>query len=210
MEKQVKKNLHGGGGRLFCQSGLVLLILMFVFCGVNYATLTYYVAPQAQGLGNGSSAANAMQYWDDTLWSTIKNDLSGDDVNVIFANSNEYGNNTTSRRALYIQNTGDPYHTLTLSGTSQSGTIWNYNSTNQSSFIKLEGCENVKIEKMTFQGTVSNWGVSLVSASAKPTRNITIDQCTFQNLTTAYYGALGISDATAMYGLHPARSVMWG
>ncbi len=196
MKKQVKKNLFGWGGSLGSRAGMVLLILMFALCGVNYAALTYYVAPQAQGLGDGSSLANAMQYWNETLWSTIKNDLSGDDVNVIFANSNEYGNNTTSRRALYLQNTGDPYHTLTLSGASQSGTIWNYSSTNQPFFIKLEGCQNVKIEKMTFQGTVSNWGVSLVPASAKPTRNITIDQCTFQNLTTAYYGALGISDGT--------------
>ncbi|MEN6387029.1 MAG: right-handed parallel beta-helix repeat-containing protein, partial [Phycisphaerales bacterium] len=163
-----------------------------------YALTTYYVAPAAQGTGDGSSSANAAQYWNETFWSNVETILGSDDVKVIFADSSEYGNNLTSRKALYFINFGNPSKKVTLSGTSEAGTIWNHTSTtnDQDYFIKLEGCQNIEIEKMTFKGNVLKWGVSLAPNSRKPARNIIIDQCTFKNLTSSYYGALGVSDAT--------------
>ncbi|MEN6385329.1 MAG: hypothetical protein ABFD79_09020 [Phycisphaerales bacterium] len=160
--------------------------------------LTYYVSPTAIGNGSGNDPCNAAGYANKSFWDMIKNNIAINDIQVVFADSDLYGSDSISYPALYFVNYGNPLKKLTLSGTSQAGTIWNHTSTSndQDHFIELEGCQNIEIEKMTFKGNVLKWGVSLAPNSRKPTRNIIIDQCTFKNLTSSYYGALGVSDAT--------------
>ena len=178
------------------------LVLTFLFGSTAFGLTTYYVAPDAAGAGNGSSSANAAYYASATLWDNVKNSLANDEVKVVFADSNLYGSNTTSYPALTFVNVGNPLKKLTLSGTSQANTKWNYVSSAQAQpyFLKLEGCQNITIEKMTFKGdndySTSKWGVSLDTNNKKPCRNITIDQCTFFKLVTVEFGALGISNGT--------------
>ncbi len=80
---------------------------------------------------------------------------------------------------------------LTLAAATPQGAILSPPSS-YTSIIYLAGCQNIQLNGFIFTNNVADWGVYCIPNGILPTRNITINNCWFLNLTNATYAAIGL------------------
>ncbi|HEY2081578.1 MAG TPA: hypothetical protein VGI88_02250, partial [Verrucomicrobiae bacterium] len=158
-----------------------MLLLIALTC--HGQIVTYWAAPTAAGSGDGSSAANAAGYLNATFWSTVQGQLSSSDVNVNFQNGNY------SAGMLALTNMGSPLHQLSLQASNLYGPLF---STTGNTIVNIVGSQNIKFYGIQFTGPCSSWGVDCQPNYLRPCRDLEFSYCRFQDLTNAYYGAIGL------------------
>ena len=162
-------------------------LAVILFGLLNARATDYWAAPAAAGAGDGSSSANSAYYLNSTFWSTIQNQLSSSDVNVNFLDGN-YNAGT-----LTLTDIGNPIHRLTLQSVNLYAPVF---STTGSTTVNIVGAQNIKFYGIVFNGPCSSWGVDCQPDYLKPCRNLEFSYCQFLNLTNAYYGAIGLNNGT--------------
>ncbi len=148
----------------------------------------YYVAPNASGTGSGTSAANAADYLNLTFWnSTVKPALASAAHTVWFANG------TYHEGQLKLTAFGHPLNKCTLRAMTTGGATLS-TSSSHTSILWLFGSQNIELHGLRFTGASTQSGVSL-SYYPKPlksgTRDITIKNCWFENLTNLSLAGIG-------------------
>lgn len=156
-------------------------------CSAAYAQQVFYVAPVAQGAGNGLSASSAAQYRSQAFWQGVQAALQQGPVTVRFIDGT-YADDT-----LYLTRIGHPEHTLTLRGSASGGAVFNSNFNWN---IRLRGSQNIIFEHLRFTGDVNNFALHMQDYEGTPTRQIMIQNCRFIDLPDAQYGAIGITFQT--------------
>ncbi|HEY4415062.1 MAG TPA: hypothetical protein VGO57_05155 [Verrucomicrobiae bacterium] len=150
-------------------------------------TNSYWVAPTAIGSGDGSSAANAASYRTASFWTGVQSQLNGVQVIVNFVNGTYNAGN------LVLADMGDPLHRLTLQAANRYGAIL---SPSSNDILELTGTQNIGLDGFVFTGKTPYWGILCQPDIWQPTRNLGISNCKFQDLTNAYYGAIGLLNGT--------------
>jgi hypothetical protein len=158
-------------------------VLFLLGIGSQAESSTYWAAPAAAGTGDGSSQANAAAYLNSSFWNTVQSQLQSGDVNVNLLNGN-YNSGTLS-----LTDRGHPLHRLTLQAVNLYGPIF---GTTSNTIINIVGSQNIKFSGILFNGPCSSWGIDCQPDYLKPCRNLQFSWCQFQNLTNAYYGAIGL------------------
>ena len=147
----------------------------------------YYVAPSAVGTGAGTSAANAASYLNLTFWnSTVKPALSSGALTVWFANG------TYNAGQLKLTSFGHPLNKCTLEATT-SGSVTLSTTSSVQSILWLYGCQNMELNGLRFTGASSQSAMNLSyypGILKSGTRNITVMNCWFENLTNLSLGAV--------------------
>ena len=147
----------------------------------------YYVAPSAAGTGAGTSAANAAGYLDLTFWnSTVKPALNSGAQTVWFANG------TYNAGQLKLTSFGHPLNKCTLKATT-TGSVTLSTTSSFQSILWLYGCQNLEVYGLRFTGASSQNALNLSyypTVLKSGTRNITISNCWFENLTNLSLGAI--------------------
>lgn len=151
------------------------------------AVTSYWVAPAAAGTGDGSSSANAAYYLNTSFWSTAQSQLQTADVNVNLLDGNY------SAGTLTLTDMGKPLHRLCLQAVDLYGPAI---STTGSTILNIVGSQNIKFYGLVFTGPCSSWGIDCQPDYLKPCRNLEVSWCRFLNLTNAYYGAIGLVNGT--------------
>src|SRR4051812_42064845 len=165
----------------------VCALFFVLIAGLTSAYADFFVAPGAVGTGSGTSAANAADYLNLTFWnSTVKPALGGASQTVWFANG------TYTAGQLKLTSFGNPMHTCTLSATTSGGVTMSTASTVQS-ILWLYGCQNIEVTGIRFTGASSQNALNLSyfpTILKSGTRDVTIDNCWFENLTNLSLGAV--------------------
>ncbi len=161
---------------------LALLILVAWCAGPALALTTRYAAPTAQGTGDGTSKANAALYTSSTFWNNTQTLLGSDAVQVIFVNG-------TYANSLTLTLRGHATNQLSLVGESATGTVFNGTV---SSIMTLAGCRNMVVRDFNFRGAATSYALRVTQSGTTPSTNVTIESCSFVDMTSLVYGALGI------------------
>lgn len=152
-----------------------------------HAEKLFYVAPTNRGNGSGTSASNAVQYRNPTLWQIVNSTLRNEAVTVRFVDG-VYSDDT-----LTLSEIGDADHRLTLTGATSQGAVFN------SDFnwnIRLRGSRNITFRDLHFTGDVNSFALHMQDQGSTPTRDVLVDNCTFIDMPEAQYGAIGITFQT--------------
>src|SRR4051812_1398195 len=169
---------------LFARACAALLASM---AGITSVRADFFVAPSALGTGSGTSAANAADYLNLTFWnSTVKPALSSASQTVWFANG------SYSAGQLKLTTFGNPLHTCVLSATT-AGSVTMSTASSVQSILWLYGCQNIEVTGIRFTGASSQNALNLSYFPTIPksgTRDVTIDNCWFENLTNLSLGAV--------------------
>ena len=171
-----------------------LLFLGLIFCldlpGAVKSEYVFYVSPD--GNGSGTSKEQAALYTDATFWQNTNKFLARGKVDVVFIGG-EY-----SSGELKLARIGSDKHTLHLRAIDNKSVIFNSNS---DTLVSFRGCKNIIFEGFNFRGQVRGYAMRISidgnRTSGSPSYNITVDNCTWQDLREVYYGAFGVH-----YGSH--------
>lgn len=147
---------------------------------------TYYMGPTALGSGDGSSWANRAYLRDYDFWDDVQAELASSPVQVLFASG-------TYAEFLGLIRMGDPVNRLYLNANTRGGVVF---SASVPYYIKLEGTRNIEIDGFKFTGAATSWGIVCFPDFRRPARDIQIHFCEFEDMTSAYYGAIGLLDGT--------------
>jgi hypothetical protein len=90
---------------------------------------------------------------------------------------------------LVLADMGDPLHRLTLQSVNRYGAVL---APSNNDILELTGSQNIGLNGFLFTGTTTYWGILCQPDNLLPTRNLNISNCRFQDLTNAYYGAIGL------------------
>jgi hypothetical protein len=167
--------------RLFAKFVLAVLLLPTMIA--QGSAINYWAGPAASGTGDGSSSFNAAGYLNSTFWNTVQSQLQSGDVTVNLLDGN-YNTGTLS-----LTDMGRPLHRLTLQAVNLYGSVL---STTGNTIINIVGSQNIKFYGILFNGPCSSWGIDCQPDYLKPCRDLEFSWCQFQNLTNAYYGAIGL------------------
>lgn len=149
---------------------------------------SYWVAPKAIGTGDGTSSANAAGcYVSSTFWSDIQSRLQITNVTINLLNGN-YTNGTVN-----LDDMGDPLHQLSLQAVNLYGPVF---SSTGNDLIDIVGSQNIKFQGIVFTGPSPYWGVDCQPDDLLPCRNLAFSYCQFINLTNVLYGAIGLVNGT--------------
>jgi hypothetical protein len=154
---------------------------------VPAVTNSYWVAPAATGAGDGSSSANAAAFLNYSFWSKIQSQLHSASVSVNLLSGTYY------QGMLGFTNMGNPLHRLTLQAVNLYGPVF---TAEIGTLVYLTGSQNIKFCGLTFTGPAQYWGIECAPNGLNPCRNLEFSYCQLINLTSAYYGALGVVNGT--------------
>ncbi len=166
----------------FCVIGIFWLVGAAPAAG----QVMHYVAPTALGNGDGASAANAAGYTNLSFWNQINNKLNSNAVTVRFLDGNY-----TQR--LMLDSIGNADHQLTMIGDTAHGAVFNP-GTDIAHGIYLLGVRNIAIRQLHFTGDhITSFGIRISGEGGyiDGTHDILMEDCSFTNLTSTYYGATG-------------------
>ena len=162
---------------------IAIVLLVLNLTGLARAQVNYYVSPT--GSGNGSSISTPASYISPTFWSGVQSQLSSSSVTVNFAT----GNYTAG--SMNFTNMGNPLNQLLLTASTPQGAMLSL-STSYAYGVYFAGCQNIQLNGFIITNNMKDWGVYCIQNGSVPTRNITINNCWFLNLTNAYYAAIGL------------------
>jgi hypothetical protein len=145
--------------------------------------IKYWVGPAGAGTGDGSSPVNAAYYMNPSFWTGIQSPLQSSNVNVNFVDGAYNGGN------LILQDLGNPLHWLVLQAVDLYGAVFSPTSNH---ILDLTGSQRIGLDGLVFNGPTPYWGIVCQPDYLKPCRDIALYNCRFQDLTNAYYGALGL------------------
>jgi hypothetical protein len=163
---------------------LASAVLLLAMVG-RASVVNYWAAPAAAGTGDGSSSANAAYYLNSSFWSTVQSQLQSAAVNVNLVDGNY------SAGMLALTNIGRPLHQLSLQSVNLYGPVF---SPTGNTIINLVGSQNMKFYGIVLTGPCSSWGIDTQPNHLTPCRNLEISYCQFLNLTNVYYGAIGLNN----------------
>ncbi len=149
-------------------------------------TTNLWVAPAAEGAGDGSVPSNAAYYLNASFWSGVANEIQSANVTVNFL-SGAY-----NAGSLNLTNMGNPQHPLALVAKTPQGPIFSPSA----NIFQLYGCQYFEINGLVFNGPSPYWGIYCIPNGSMSCRNIEITNCWFLNLTNAYYAAIGLLNGT--------------
>jgi hypothetical protein len=146
-------------------------------------TNTYWVGPSASGTGDGSSSANAASFINYSFWTNVQSQLQSANVDVNLKDGNYFAG------SLNFTNIGNPVHRLTL----QAVDLYKPTFTGAlGSLIFITGSQNIKFYGLVFSGPASYWGIECEPNGLRPCRNLEFSYCQLTNLTNVLYGAIGL------------------
>ncbi|HXI71748.1 MAG TPA: hypothetical protein VNN22_15440, partial [Verrucomicrobiae bacterium] len=149
---------------------------------------SYWVAPKAIGTGDGTSSANAAGcYVSSTFWSDIQNRLQITNVTINLLDG-KYTNGTVN-----LDDMGEPLHQLSLQAVNLYGPVF---SSTGNDLIDIVGSQNIKFQGIVFTGPSPYWGINCQPDGLLPCRNLEFSHCQFINLTNVLYGAIGLVNGT--------------
>ncbi len=168
-------------------------------------TRLLYVAPTAQGNGNGLSevdAAGFLDFSEQGFWrKTVTASLELDHVNVAFLNG-EYAGDPACLcirdylSLLCFQGYSHPSHQLILQGQSENGVVFNLlppdDPEHTQSTICIRNASNIIIRNLSFKG-VGRYNYALFLGNK--CRNILIEHCHWFDLPNTEYAAIGVDGA---------------
>jgi hypothetical protein len=146
-------------------------------------TNTCWVGPSASGTGDGSSSANAASFINYSFWANVQSQLQSANVTVNLKDG------TYSAGTLNFTNIGDPVHLLTLQAVNLYKPVF---SGSLGTLIYLTGSQNIKFYGLVLSGPASYWGIECLPNGLYPCRNVELSYCQLINLTSILYGALGL------------------
>ena len=149
---------------------------------------TYWVAPAAQGTGDGSSAANAAAYLSTALWQKVQDGLNANNTTVWMING------TYDSGTLKLNFMGDPMHKLIIQAVTDYQVIMSVNP-GTSYIIDLKGTHNFFVRGLVFTGPCSSFAVACWSDGKKTARHLQFVNCKFKDITKAKFGALYLCKA---------------
>ncbi len=130
------------------------------------------------------------QLVDAGMWADVRAALHREDVEVVLAPGTYLIPST-----LQIRATGDPLHRLTIRGADATGTIFKedpHDNVDRNFLLDLRDVKNVVVSNLHFRGTEQMGGAMIVRDS----QDVTIRDCSWSDLTGAFYSALSIVGAT--------------
>ena len=147
-----------------------------------------YVAPSASGSGSGADADNATAYTNQSFWGNVQDALAFDPVSVTLLDG-------SYSAKLALDSIGNAQNTLTLSGESSTGVVFN---ASRRTLFSLRGCQNMLLENLNFTGPGIGYAFKITKAdSGTVSSNITVRNCNWYDMEDIYYGACGVH-----YGSH--------
>lgn len=150
----------------------------------------FFVSPN--GNGSGATIEDSADYTDQTFWKNINKRLSRLPVEVVFV-SGKYSSGT-----LTLKSIGSDANRLHLRAADPNSVIFNSKA---GTLVEFLGCKNILFEGFNFRGDVSSYAMRVTVdgnfRKGTPSYNITVDNCTWQDLREVYYGAFGVH-----YGSH--------
>ncbi len=147
-----------------------------------------YVAPVALGNGSGADAANAAVFTSQSFWSNVQDALVSAPVTVTLLDGNY-----SAKLALDLL--GNAQNTLTLSGESSAGVVFN---ASRRTLFSLRGCQNMILENLNFTGPGIGYAFKITKEDGGTvSSNIIVRNCNWYDMEQIYYGACGVH-----YGSH--------
>lgn len=168
---------------------IVMGILLLSFNNVTKSQVTYYAAPAAKGNGDGSSAANAAEYLNRSLWKKVRDGLNTNSVTVWLCNG-VYNSGT-----LNLSLIGDPMHMLTVRAEKDYQVVMIADSS-MAYILNLRGAENILVRGMIFKGPVRSFAVACFADGKRAAKNLIIENCKFLDLEKAKFGGLLLNEAS--------------
>jgi hypothetical protein len=174
------------------------LALAAMLAGLAAVTAAeFYVAPKALGSGDGKAAASAADYLDAKFWDGVVKARAAEAVTVHFT-PGTYEAKPGKGKWVYLDRSfGNSAQLLTLAGDAAGGTVFRRIGENvadqkpaqYSHLLLIRNSGNMLVKNLHFRGGEQlGYGLSIRSST-----DITVDQCTFKDMTGAYYGASGTS-----------------
>jgi Concanavalin A-like lectin/glucanases superfamily len=146
------------------------------------ADIVRHVAPVARGSGDGTSAADAAGYLDPGFWAGVKSSLGTSPTTVRFLDG-QYNS-----EGLVLEQLGHPANRLTLQGATPNGAVLNAPT---GVMLQFNGVQNTTVRNLHFTGAITNYAFHIQGSSSAPSHGISIEECSWTDLTTLRYGALG-------------------
>lgn len=179
----------------------LLLYLVFLFYAFSIqAQVVRFVAPNASGNGSGLSAANAADFLRKDFWQDVQTLLAKQPVTVKFLGG-DYERAYTEQ-FLSIENMGNAQHKLLLEA-DEKETIFTIPEGHplKSQVIKIINSVNVTLKNFRFTGNGRIYYVLSITTTdpQKPTKNIIVENCKWENLRGVVYGGTGASGQGTQY-----------
>lgn len=168
-----------------------LLTIMAIAALPAYSLETRYVAPNATGAGDGSSAVNAADFKSTAFWSGIQTLLATDSVTVQFI-AGTYSRAYT-QAPFVLQNLGHAHNLLTLEG-DPTGTLFTAPTGHspKGDMINISDCQHMIIRNFRFSGNGEVGYVMIIrSGTGKTSRDIRVENCHWTDMLGVVYGATG-------------------
>ncbi|HEX7010395.1 MAG TPA: right-handed parallel beta-helix repeat-containing protein, partial [Phycisphaeraceae bacterium] len=150
-----------------------------------FAEAVRYVAPAAKGEGTGQDAQNAAAYLNEAFWQEVQGLLAQGPVTVRFLDG------VYSGPELNLNGVGHDQHRLTLRGDTSDGAVF---SGDTNWYIRLRGSHHITFTDLHFRGPVRSFPIHMqeLGSRDRPSHHIRIEDCTFTDMHTVVYGALGV------------------
>ncbi len=148
----------------------------------------FYAAPERRGTGDGRSPENAAGYLESAFWEGVREALE-DGPRTVRLLPGRYTDD-----CLYLDRLGHAEHRLTVTGDPEGGTVFAGDDNWQ---LRLRGSRNIVLRHLHFRGEPANFALHIQSLGDLPARDILIEDCSFVDLLTTRYGALGTSRAVS-------------
>jgi hypothetical protein len=157
---------------------------------------TFYVSPN--GTGSGTSENSPALYTSSNFWADIKNKLSNEAVKVFFLNG------IYNSPLPLPDEIGNPIYQLILEARSSNGVVFwvpeddppqdyipctSDDRKKQVERILFNNCQNIILSQFLFTGSGS---IGYVVRLVGTTKNITIENCTFEDMPRVIYGVTGV------------------
>lgn len=179
----------------------ILAVLGFIIC-INLsvkAQIIRYVAPNSIGTADGLSAGNASDFLEVSFWQSINGLLQTQPVVVKFVAGNYV--RAYTEQPLILNTVGNAVNTLTLEG-DVDNTIFTAPTGHNTKDVMMEivNSQNIVVKDFYFTGNGSiGYVFRVTSGSGKTSRNILIENCSWENMRGIIYGASGTAQPTTSY-----------
>lgn len=156
-------------------------------------TVVRYVSPTGLGTETGKSKENAADFLDPEFWDMIRQEIANKSIKVQFLDG-DYRRAYTDK-PLNLTNIGDPDHKLILNGGDNVvftlPPVISDISERKGHVISIGAAQNMVINGFHFTGPGFVGYIIEIGSSSMSTKNITVKNCSFINMTGVYYGAAG-------------------